>query len=157
MAQLLSYAFYKVGINCERRTALGGKRRAQSWVLKDVLNDSRILDQRNDPHRPLALGALQRIDRAQAAVARAANSFVGSSPSEGRGMPAWGEAFFARSPRSRFEYHRTLRSRCSYPSGMCRQRSGPATPLSLNMSVLAGVMLMNFLHPDSVYLSRLHV
>jgi hypothetical protein len=45
----------------KRRTALGGERRPQSEVLEDAPDDSRILDQGNDPHRPLALGALQRI------------------------------------------------------------------------------------------------
>jgi hypothetical protein len=45
----------------ERRTSLGGERRPQSEVLEDAPDDPRILDQRNDPHRSLAPGALQRI------------------------------------------------------------------------------------------------
>jgi len=44
-----------------RRTSLGGERRPQSEVLEDAPDDSRILDQRNDAHRPVAPGALQRI------------------------------------------------------------------------------------------------
>ena len=46
----------------ERRTSLAGKRRPQPQVLEDVPDDSRILYQRNDPHRPFALGAFQGID-----------------------------------------------------------------------------------------------
>jgi len=45
----------------ERRTSLGGERRPQSEVIEDAPDDSRILDQSDDPHRPLAPGALQRI------------------------------------------------------------------------------------------------
>ena len=44
-----------------RRTSLGGERRPQSEVIEDAPDDSRILDQSDDPHRPLALGALQRV------------------------------------------------------------------------------------------------
>jgi len=42
-------------------------RRPQSQVLRDVPDDSRILDQRDDPHLPLARGALQQIGRADIA------------------------------------------------------------------------------------------
>jgi len=44
-----------------RRTSLGGERGPQSEVLEDALNDARILNQGNDPHRPIEPGAFQRI------------------------------------------------------------------------------------------------
>jgi hypothetical protein len=51
-----------------------------------VPDDARIVDQRDDTHRPLALRALQRIglvhladEPAQAALARWANSLTGST------------------------------------------------------------------------------
>ena len=43
------------------RTSLGGKRRPQPQVFEDAPDDSRILNQRDHPHRPFALGAFQGI------------------------------------------------------------------------------------------------
>lgn len=54
----------------ERRASLAGERRPQPQALQDAPDDLWILDQRDDPHRPFALGALQRISRASLARAK---------------------------------------------------------------------------------------
>ena len=60
-------------------------------VFEDAQHDTRIVDQREDAHRPLALGALRgvgfidlaRISLPHAYLARAANSLTGSMGAEG--------------------------------------------------------------------------
>jgi hypothetical protein len=84
-------------------------------VLKDTTDDSRILDS----SAMTRIGALHpgpssgsasytlRISRAEAAFARAAKSLAGSSLGKGVAALNCGDAFFARSPRERFEYQPT--------------------------------------------------
>jgi hypothetical protein len=50
-----------LGLGTQWRTPLRHLWRPPSQVLEDPPDDSRILDQRNDAHRPLAFGVLQRI------------------------------------------------------------------------------------------------
>ena len=72
----------------ERRTAVLHLRRPHSQVLEDAPNDSRILDQRNDPLQPLALGALQRIDLVDLADQPRPGGFC-SSRKFSRRLRAW--------------------------------------------------------------------
>ena len=96
------------------RTSLHRPRRPPAQVLADASDDCRILDQRDDAHRPLALGAFQGIGRIDFADQPRPRSLgtgselgLGCSLGAGSAAPACGDASFARSPRARFEYQPT--------------------------------------------------
>ena len=76
----------------------GGSRAAG---YQDAPDDRRILDQRNDPHRAPALGALQRIDLLDLADQPRQSGFRASR----KIPPACGKTFFARSPRTQLVAH----------------------------------------------------
>jgi len=94
------------------RTALRHLRRPPPQVLEDATDDSRILDS-SAMNRigPLHFGHSKRIGLVHLAneprprrLRAQAQSLASSSLCTGGTTPAWGDAFFARSPRARFEY-----------------------------------------------------
>jgi len=62
----------------KRRSSLGCERCLQFEVLEDAPDDSRILDQRNHPHRPRALEAFQGIGFVELAAQPRPGSFRAS-------------------------------------------------------------------------------